>query len=306
MLIAKNFIDLKSVDLYIKGKFYSFDNSEFSRKDQKHYCIDIHNHVDVEIIYVKTGQLKLALNNLPHDLKSGDIAIFNPYDIHEAYFLRSEPTVEYYYLRIDLSAFTSPRLKSINQLLCSIDNQVLRFPNIIPKEHPQSNTIRESFLSTFEAYKATLVEYNVSTEATLCSCIYNLLPSLSALVKSDDATILGSKEIKFINDITKYISKNYNEPIGVADMCRALSCSKSNLYRMFDVCFKESPSVYLRNYRILRAAIEYRHSDMSISDIALAVGFSDYCYFSKSFKKRMGISPKKFFAHSNTKNQDNS
>ena len=300
MSLTKKY-DLKAENVYIKGKFFSFDNLNAVPRGEKFYCIDIHNHVDMEIIYMKSGRMYLSVNQTQFELESGDIAIFNPYDIHEAYFLYSEPLVEYYYLRIDLSAFITSRIYNINQLLYNIENQLIQFPNVVPVGHQQNDALKTHFEAIFDSYTNTCISNDIDNEAKLCSDIISILPVLSSLVETYNTSSLGAKEIKFIKDITKYLSRHYSEDISVTDMCKALSYSKSNLYRMFEACFNESPSVYLRNYRVLRAAIEYRYSDMSIADIAMSVGFSDYCYFSKSFKSKMGISPKKFFQKFNQK-----
>ncbi|MBR4866617.1 MAG: helix-turn-helix domain-containing protein, partial [Clostridia bacterium] len=50
----------------------------------------------------------------------------------------------------------------------------------------------------------------------------------------------------------------------------------------------------LCRYRVQRAATDYAFSSLSIAEIAEAVGFSDYCYFSKSFKKYIGKSPAEY------------
>jgi AraC-like DNA-binding protein len=39
----------------------------------------------------------------------------------------------------------------------------------------------------------------------------------------------------------------------------------------------------------------YASSELSVKDIATAVGFNDYCYFSRSFKKYVGQSPAFYF-----------
>ena len=61
--------------------------------------------------------------------------------------------------------------------------------------------------------------------------------------------------------------------------------------RHFGISF----SSHLCRYRCIRAAELYKNSGMNIADIAAAVGFSDYCYFSRSFKKYIGQSPAIYF-----------
>ncbi|HPU62820.1 MAG TPA: helix-turn-helix transcriptional regulator, partial [Mobilitalea sp.] len=51
---------------------------------------------------------------------------------------------------------------------------------------------------------------------------------------------------------------------------------------------------YINEYRIERAKELLLTSDKSISDIAEAVGFDNFSYFSTLFKKVTGLSPKEF------------
>ena len=122
-----------------------------------------------------------------------------------------------------------------------------------------------------------------------------MLAALNSLNDSDSIISFNEKEIKFMKKLNAYMSKHYQEPITINDIALELSYSQSNLYRMFRQCFNESPSLYIKNFRVLKAATEYRYSDLSISEIASEVGFSDYCYFSKAFKSKIGISPREFF-----------
>lgn len=287
--------DLAPLNIYIRGNYYSFDNIKKPPPSHKKYCIDIHNHRDIEILHVHKGKMYLSVNQNNIVLESGDIAICNPYEAHKAYFFASEPLVEYSYLQIDLYSFLTSHISSVTQMIYSIENQSVLFPNKLSNGTPENNEFKKYFVSAFEAFVGNRDDNNIGNEANLYASIFLLLPALAKLVESYQTQKLGAKEIRFIKDVRKYVSAHYSEAITINDICKALSLSRSNLYRMFEVCFNESPTVYIRNYRILRAATEYRNSGMAISDIALAVGFPNYCYFSKSFKQRIGIPPKKFF-----------
>ena len=48
---------------------------------------------------------------------------------------------------------------------------------------------------------------------------------------------------------------------------------------------------YLLDERLESAKMLIREGSLSLSDIAVETGFSDYNYFSRIFKKRVGVSP---------------
>lgn len=51
---------------------------------------------------------------------------------------------------------------------------------------------------------------------------------------------------------------------------------------------------YLCDFR-LQIATDRINGNLSIAEIASEAGFNDYCYFSRSFKKYIGVTPAKYF-----------
>lgn len=71
--------------------------------------------------------------------------------------------------------------------------------------------------------------------------------------------------------------------------------SKGYFCALFKRSFGTTFTEHLRAQRI-RAAIEKHISDnLSLSETAASVGFSDYAYFSRCFKKYAGIAPSEYF-----------
>ena len=64
-----------------------------------------------------------------------------------------------------------------------------------------------------------------------------------------------------------------------------------------DAVFKRETGVSIINYAILKkveAAKSLLSEGVSLKDVSEAVGFSDYNYFSRLFKKRTGYTPNAF------------
>ncbi|HUM45289.1 MAG TPA: helix-turn-helix transcriptional regulator [Chitinophagales bacterium] len=53
----------------------------------------------------------------------------------------------------------------------------------------------------------------------------------------------------------------------------------------------QSPSIMIRNARLLRAKELLQKRAGSASEIAYRVGFNSHTYFSKCFKEEFGVSP---------------
>ncbi len=94
--------------------------------------------------------------------------------------------------------------------------------------------------------------------------------------------------------LKSYIANHYMEPITIEDLMRVLHCSRSAMYRLFREDFGESPSQYINRVRIHHAQLLLSNTARSISEIALAVGFPDACYFSRVFSRITGKGPRSY------------
>ncbi|HMM18978.1 MAG TPA: helix-turn-helix transcriptional regulator, partial [Petrimonas sp.] len=55
-----------------------------------------------------------------------------------------------------------------------------------------------------------------------------------------------------------------------------------------------SPNDFLKNYRLKSAAEKILSGTVSLVEVAEQTGFRSYSYFSKSFKKHFGATPKEY------------
>ena len=70
--------------------------------------------------------------------------------------------------------------------------------------------------------------------------------------------------------------------------------SRSNLMRVFRAATGQSPIEYLLRLRIQKAMALLRNTDLTITEIAMEVGFNDSNYFTRQFKRVQGSSPTRF------------
>ena len=99
---------------------------------------------------------------------------------------------------------------------------------------------------------------------------------------------------EYLAQALRYIQYNYATDIQVAQMASYVGISRSQLYRAFMDKFEVSPHTFLKRYRINEACMLLRNSNLSISEVANSVGFSDPLYFSRVFKEIKGVTPTQF------------
>ena len=99
------------------------------------------------------------------------------------------------------------------------------------------------------------------------------------------------------NDVAKtiaYIEENYMHRLTLASISANVNLSSSYLCRVFKSEVGISITSYLNNLRIRKAATLIKEQDLSLKEISAMVGIDDQLYFSRLFKKCMGISPSEY------------
>ncbi len=91
--------------------------------------------------------------------------------------------------------------------------------------------------------------------------------------------------------LAHFIDYHYMHTITISDLCDVIKVSPQHLCRVFRSCKGMRPMEYVTFVRISNAKLMLKTRDDEIGDIAEWCGFSDGNYFSKVFRKSVGISP---------------
>lgn len=87
------------------------------------------------------------------------------------------------------------------------------------------------------------------------------------------------------------MDRGYAQPLDVESLARAVHMSAGHLSRQFRRAYGESPYSYLMTRRIERAMTLLRSSELSVTDIGLAVGCASLGTFSTRFTELVGVPP---------------
>lgn len=119
-----------------------------------------------------------------------------------------------------------------------------------------------------------------------------LYTTLAIFMHASNKNVTQNTLNSYVQKGIEYISSNYSYPITIEDIATYVGLSRSHLFRSFESVLKISPKEYLTSFRIKQACYLLEHSDLSITAIANSVGFDNSLYFSKTFHKIKGVSPK--------------
>lgn len=262
------------------------------------------------IVYViKKGKMYLLENQEKYILSAGDFFVLDPDYIHEGY---QASFCEYYYIHFRHEQITKISYQSEQDKLMDIitrrNNSLKSNPFayasnedkqlLFPKQYHFSNYsdfIKVCcILDEASAHNANPLEYY----KLLCSC-----KVLEAFAETYRSYVLHTtqnmnygipKSYRKVQQLLSFLNTNYAEKITSVEIEEKTDCNFDYINRVFKQLTNKTIFNYLNTVRINHAKELISTTNMKLSEIGQAVGFSDIYYFSKVFKKSTGISPSVF------------
>ena len=87
------------------------------------------------------------------------------------------------------------------------------------------------------------------------------------------------------------MEKNIASQLSIREIAQKASVSQRELERIFSQALNVTPKRYFRHLKLERARSLLRHSDMSVTQVSIACGFSSAAYMSTIYKQEFGTPP---------------
>lgn len=114
------------------------------------------------------------------------------------------------------------------------------------------------------------------------------------IVRSYEGQRRSMQPMSQIDSTVDYIREHHRERLTVGQLAARAQLSPRQLHRKFRAVFGLSVREFLVKTRIQAASDALLHSDQSIAQIAGELGFCDQSAFTQSFRKHMGLTPRRF------------
>jgi AraC-like DNA-binding protein/ActR/RegA family two-component response regulator len=102
---------------------------------------------------------------------------------------------------------------------------------------------------------------------------------------------LGSDVQRLVRKVMAYIHENFAQTISRQELADYAGVSERHLNRCFLHETGMAPLTYLNRYRIQQAKILLEQGQLSIMEVMCRVGFSESSYFTRIFRREVGVSP---------------
>ncbi|KRM59822.1 AraC family transcriptional regulator [Ligilactobacillus animalis] len=97
-----------------------------------------------------------------------------------------------------------------------------------------------------------------------------------------------------VNRIIEYIYLNLAKPITLAEIAEHVNLNKTYMCKLFKKELQTTITKFITDAKLGEAEYLIKEGSMTLNEIAYSLGYYDYGYFSKVFKKKLGYSPKEY------------
>lgn len=125
---------------------------------------------------------------------------------------------------------------------------------------------------------------------TVCEAIRNMIEYLAPERREAPTDTMRG----IVRQAAAYIDKHYFEELTLDSLSKTYNVENSYFSKMFRQEMGENLILYITKKRIEKAKEYMKESDINLTEIAFIVGYDDYTYFSRVFKKNVGISPRDY------------
>jgi YesN/AraC family two-component response regulator len=249
---------------------------------------------DCRLFYILHGSGEMLIEGKRYTLKSNSVILFQT----GTEYVWQSSDVRYIAINFDYTQDYCHIKKSFSPIRADI------FPenNFSHKiEFDDAKELNEEIV-LFNCHDAGAKITNLSVEINTSAEFKDEL--LSSLLKSIIISIVRQKRERLFSgnvkgsiiarQIIDYIQQNYSKPITNKDLSEQFFFNPSYANRIFKAHTGFSIRTFIIDYRINQAMEILRTQNVSISETAFLVGFSDFPHFIKTFKKHVGITPSEY------------
>lgn len=234
-----------------------------------------HWHEHLEFVYITSGIGTFILNGERISVRERDLIVAAPNTLHA---LLSEFGIDYHCLLIRPSFFKGD------------DIDLLNFKKLVS----QDSEVRKIFAELRTEFSTDEAAGDIMKKSLVYKLIAHLARNHINASVSKEAMEWNAAALSRMKKVENFVSENYKNKISTADLARMFFVSENHFCRLFKKTVGISALEYINEYRVCKAEILLKNTDLAISEISAAVGFENANYFSRVFRKIKKQSPTEY------------
>lgn len=255
--------------------------------------VTAHWHEEAELTLITQGECIYQIHLETYRAKKGDLIFIPPAVLHS---ITAESKAgmhsETYVFHMNFLGANTADICSV-RYLTPILNQELQLPFVIQKEHPAYETSIQLFMEISKCYESAETGYEIMLKSLLLQFIGRLLPYGDKVTEKSQ---IQTEHIEKLKQVLEYIEQHYTEELSVSQLAGICYFSEYHFMRFFKKYVGMPCLEYIKNLRLEKAAKLLEQGEYDTLEISLSAGFHNLSYFHREFKKKYGMTPKKYSA----------
>lgn len=246
-----------------------------------------HIHPEYELVYIENGRGQRQIGSHISYYEQGDLIFLGPSIPHSSFSNADYPdnieiVLQFSEDFLNLGVTTLPEFYTIQEI-CKRSRQGISFYG-------------ETKQRIGEVLKTLFDLEPLPRFLRLMEILYDLSKSneYDLLHVENMALEIHANDYERIQKVYDYVSQHYTQSITLQEIADLSGLSTNAFCRFFKKVTERTFVQFLNEYRVHRTCDMMRQKNTSLSEIMYDCGFNDLAYFSRQFKKIMGLSPREY------------
>ncbi len=255
----------------------------------------LHEHADFsELVVVLEGSATHIVNEERYPIAKGDVFVINQFTRHgftEAAHLRI-CNMMFQPERLFADAYDMKQLPGF-QALFILEPHYFRTHRFCSQLQLRAG----AFNATEQLISQMMAQYTERTTGwqDAASALFRLLcVQLSREYRTQEAVDGMDNAYLKLAGAVAYMENHYCTAIGTEQLAAIAGYSERQFLRLFKTVFGTTPNQYIVGLRMKKAQQLLKDTELSIGEIAWRCGYDDHNYFSRLFKKQVGVTPRAY------------
>jgi len=254
--------------------------------------LDFHWHEETEFLWVESGRAAFQVGMRAYELEAGEGVFVPPGALHGGVSLNGSPCT-YMAVVFDLMWLTHPQDGLSARYLLPLQRGQAELPAVFARRDRLGRTVLRRLARICRLAGSADPARDFAVKAELYA-IFAAYAAGGNWSRPGPAGAVDARALERLKNVLSYIERHYAEKLTIRQLAAEAGLSAGHFSRLFKTYMRRTPIEYVIRCRIREAARLLAETGWPVGEVAGAVGFDHFGYFSRRFREVYQCSPSEY------------